>query len=39
MRLLQEMDARRQFGEIVVHVQSGKPIWVEGHPKTRTRVG
>jgi len=38
-RLLKKMSTKEDYGDIVVHIEAGKPIWVEAHPKIRKRVG
>ncbi len=38
-RLLEKMSTPQDYGEIVVKIEAGKPIWVEAHPKIRRRVG
>lgn len=38
-RLLAKMGAAQDYGEVVVKIEAGKPVWVEAHPKIRKRVG
>jgi hypothetical protein len=38
-RLLKKMSTKEDYGDIVVHIEAGKPVWVEAHPKIRKRVG
>ncbi len=38
-RLLAKLSSPQDYGEIVVKIEAGKPVWVEAHPKIRKRVG